>query len=1069
MQAASRCFSIAFLAVVTFSVASQAQVSSGDILGTIKDTSGAVVTGASITVTNVGTNLARTAVTDVNGDYVVASLPVGQYTVSAEHAGFRRTTATGINLQFDERARIDLTLQIGEVQQSVQVEDVIPLLATDTATVGHTLDSQNMTALPLNKRDYLSLTLLIPGVVPAQQGSIVAFFRGAVQVNGAREEANNFLLDGMQNKDDMIQGIVVQPSLDGIQEFKVQSSTYSAEYGSGGGAQINIITKSGTNKFHGTGFEFARNAVFDARNYFADSSQGKPEFKQNQFGGTFGGPIKRDRTFFFLNYEGRRLSQELLKTTSVPTLSMRTGNFVGLAPIFDPLTYDPTTGTAQQFPGNAIPANRIDPIAAKITTLLPLPNQTGALNFLGNGIFTDPIDTFLARFDEQFAKNSLTFRYGFYHGARFSPFERFNGRDIPGYGDTFGANDGNALLGWTKVIGTNKVNEMKIGYLHLNEPFFAQNRNINYVGMLGIQGLPYVNNPSDFGLPQFSITGIGLFGDGCCYPQIRWDRKYQFIDNFAISHGRHAWKVGGEFMYYHQDMILHQREALNFTANFTANPQNPSTTGNGFADFLLGYPTTSFRNSGNEEGNLRDQLYAAYFLDDWNVNRRLTLNLGIRYEYRTPYYDVNGDRSSFDPATATLIYPNKPPGTSPSLYNASKRDFAPRIGGTFRLNDRTVLHAGYGLFYTPENGNAEWAKSVTNPPLTISQTFIAQPFVPDLTLANPYPAAAALGGVESIAGIDKNFSNGYVQQWNANVERQITGNMSAQIGYVGSRGTNLASDININQPFPGPGPTQPRRPYPQFGSITMLQSAFPSIYKSLQAKFQARLGGGQNLLVAYTLSRSMDLLSAYYCGASFTCGGLQNWHDLSTSGQNWGLSNFDRRHFLSVSYVADLPFGHGKRFLSDARIASAILGGLQVNGIYQYGSGNPLTVTLPFDNSGTGNFADRPNVIGNPVPSDQGPTNWINSTAFVVPPQFTFGNAGRNTVIGPPTNRFDFSLFKNFTIRERSQLQLRAEAFNIFNHPNFFQPGSALGTPSFGQITQAYDGRDIQLGVRFSF
>ena len=378
------CSLLAALALPAF-----AQRNTGDLVGTVKDNSGGVLPGVAITVRNTGTELVRTVTTNEAGDYVITSLPVGVYDVSAELPGFQRAVITGINLQFDQRTRIDIALKVGAVEETLTVAGETPLIETDTSTVGDTLSTATITALPLNKRDYLSLSLLTPGVVPAQQGSIVAFFRGAVQVNGAPEEANNFMLDGVANKDNMIQGIVLQPSLDAIQEFKIQSSTYSAEYGHGGGAQINIITKTGTNKFRGSLFEFHRDEKFDARNFFAPRDQPKPQFQMDQFGGSIGGPVLlpgydgRGRTFFFANYEGRRLAQETVKAATVPTELMRAGNFQGRNIIYDPLTYDPITGTRQPFANNIIPASRISSAAAQVLDTIPLPNQGGVLNFIG--------------------------------------------------------------------------------------------------------------------------------------------------------------------------------------------------------------------------------------------------------------------------------------------------------------------------------------------------------------------------------------------------------------------------------------------------------------------------------------------------------------------------------------------------------------------------------------------------------------------------------------------------------------------------------------------------------------
>ena len=1044
-----------------------AQRSTGDLVGTVKDDSGGVLPGVVLTSKHMGTGLERTVTTNDAGNYVIASLPVGTYELSAELQGFQKSVITGINLQFDQRARIDVVLKVGAVEETLTVAGEAPLIETDTSTVGQIMSTETITALPLNKRDYLSLSLLTPGVVPAQQGSIVAFFRGAVQVNGAPEEANNFMLDGVANKDNMIQGIVLQPSLDAIQEFKIQSSTYSAEYGHGGGAQINIITKAGTNQFRGSLFEFHRDEKFDARNYFAPKDRPKPNFQMDQFGGSIGGPIilpgynGRGKTFFFLNYEGRRLAQETSKAATVPTLLMREGNFQGRNTIYDPLTFDPLTGTRQPFPNNIIPAGRINPSAAQVLGLLPLPNQGGTLNFISAPEFKDDMDTYLGRIDHQLPKqNTLTVRYGRYNGDRFSPFQRFNDRDLPGYGDTFDAVDTNAMVGLTTVFGSNKVNEFKFGFARANEGFIAENNDIDYVTQLGIQGLPA--NPDFNGMPQTLIQGIGSFGDGSSFPQVRLDDKYQFINNFTVNAGDHTFKMGGDIIIYQQYMILHSRERLTFNSNFTRDPRSPGTTGDGFADFLLGYPTQTARRVGIEDADLRSNFYQFYFQDDWKVGENVTLNLGLRYEYGTPYYDVRDFRSSFDPTTGQLIYPDNPAGTPRSLYDADKNNWGPRVGAAWRIfgTNRTVVRTGFGMFYAPENGNGQHSLH-QNPPITTSQTFNALPTLPNLTYTQPFLEGALSQGALNVAAIDKHFDVGRIQQWNVNLQQEMSRNLAVDVGYVGSRGDHMQRNVNINAPVPGSTPIQTRRPFPQFGNINAYRSIFPSNYHALQTKLDGRFGSS-NLLATYTLSKSTDILSSYYNG-----GLIQNPYDLEDSR---GPSNFDRRHVVNISYVAALPFGDGRRFLSDAgRVTNAIVSDWQINGIASFASGNPVTVILATDNSGTAQFADRPNVIGDPIPANQGPDMWIDPAAFAVPPPLTFGNAGRNSVVGPGISRIDISLFKAIRVGGERKLDIRFEVFNALNRPNFYQPNNRFGTPQFGKITQAYDGRDIQIGARFSF
>jgi outer membrane receptor protein involved in Fe transport len=1040
-----------------------AQRDSGDILGTVRDASGAVLPGVAITITNTGTGLTRTVMTNESGDYVVANLPVGVYNVSARLDGFQTAEANGIRLGFDQRARINLDLKVGAIAETLTVVSQTPLIDTDSSTLGQVMTSQTIEQLPLGRRDFMQLTLLLPGSLPPQANSTLDYFRGAVQVNGVREDGNNFMLDGMQNRDDTAGVIVVQPSLDAIAEFKILSSTYAAEYGHAGGAQIAIITKSGTNQYRGSAFGFLRDESLDGRNYFTPDNQDKPEFNLYQMGGSIGGPVFRNKTFFFSNYERRQQDKAIPKATSVPTDAMRAGNFSGRNVIYDPATLDPVTGTRQPFPNNVIPSNRISPIAAEVTALLPRANQPGALNYLGQPLSTDDVHNLLGRVDHKIDDaNSLIVRYAFYDNVRFGPYQRFNNTDIPGFGDTFTSKDHVAMVAWQHLRGSNKVNEFKVGYTSLDEGWVAENQHINYPGMLGIQGLG--DNPRDWGMPVTSISGIGAFGDNSSTPQTRYSWKYELVESFTLTRGAHVFKTGASIAFYGQGLDIHSRASFRFTPNFTTNPSDRSRTGDAYADFLLGYPTSTSRvilGAEGEAGNTRTQFYQLYVQDDWEVASRLTLNIGLRYEYNTPYYDANNRRGSFDPETGTVVTAMDP-GQSRGLYNTDKTAFAPRLGLAWRVTDRTVVRSGYGIFYTPENGNSQDNLS-RNPPFRYGQTFTAAPLIPNITYANPYPESLTASGVQSASGIYQDFPSGRVTQWNANVEHQLSLHLAANVGYVGSKGTYLQNGRQINVPRPGPGAIQGRRPYPQYANISMFCACFPSNYHALQAKLQGRWGTS-TLLGSYTLSKSTDILSSFYGGGS-----IQNWYDLEDSR---GPSNFDRRHSVVVSFAVDLPFGAGRKFLSDAQgIVNALVSDWNVSVVSQNATGNPLTITLPFDNSNTGVLGDRPNTVAgvDPVPSEQGPGNWINPAAFVAPPQFTYGNAGRNSVTGPGRSQFDLSVIRDVGLNGERQLQLRFEVFNLFNRANFFNPGTALGTAQFGRISQAYDGRNVQIGARFTF
>ena len=617
------------------------------------------------------------------------------------------------------------------------------------------------------------------------------------------------------------------------------------------------------------------------------------------------------------------------------------------------------------------------------------------------------------------------------------------------------------MVGLTSVLGSNKVNEFKFGFARANEGFIAQNNGIDYVGQLGIGGLPA--NPEFNGMPQTFIQGIGSFGDGSSFPQVRLDDRYQFIDNFTINKGDHAFKMGGDIIFYQRYMILHSRERLTFNANFTRDPRNPTTTGDGFADFLLGYPTQTQRRIGVEDADLRSNFYQFYFQDDWKVGDNLTLNLGLRYEYGSPYYDVRDFRSSFDPETGQLIYPDNPSGTPRSLYNADKNNWGPRVGLAWRIfgNNKTVIRTGFGMFYAPENGNGQHSLH-QNPPITVSQTFNANPTVPNLTYTQPFLEGALSQGALNVAAIEKDFDVGRIQQWNVNLQQEVSHNLAFDIGYVGSRGDHMQRNININAPVAGSTDLQSRRPFPQFGNISMLQVDLPVRVQRAadEARWTVRNVEPAGHLHSLQVYRHPVVLLQWW---AYT-GSVYNLED------SRGPSNFDRRHVVNISYVAPLPFGQGRKFLSNAgRITNAIVSDWQVNGIASFASGNPVTVILATNNSGTAQFNDRPNLIGDPIPANQGPDMWLDPAAYQIPPAFTFGNAGRNSVVGPGISRIDISLFKGVRVGGERKLDLRFEVFNALNRPNFYQPNNRFGTPQFGKITQAYDGRDIQIGARFSF
>ncbi len=1052
-----------FLLVLTMLLALPvaAQTHLAAIRGTISDVNGAAVPGVTVTLTSIATGESRTTVSGAQGEYALASLPLGVYELKAEKTGFKSYNER-LELLVNEVARQNVRLEVGGPEPYSIDSTFDANLKKDSASLGTVIENRQVTGLPLDGRNFYELSLLVPGATPPAQGS-AGSARGdfAFSVNGAREDANNFLLDGVYNIDPKLNTFGVRPSVDAIREFEMLTSTYDASFGRNPGAQVNVILNSGTNDFHGSLFEFHRNGALDARNFFAPGGEPKPKYLRNQFGGAIGGPIVNDRTFFFADYEGTRSREGITRITNVPTAEERVGNFSNS--VFG-IPTNPFTG--MPFDGGIIPSFFQNSVGRAIAAAYPLPNRNVPFqNFVSSPVQRDDNDSFDARVDHRLTdKADLAFRYSFGDRDLFEPFTGPNFSAVPGFGDFVKRRSQNAMVGLTWVLTPNLVNETRGAFVRVASSVTQEASVVN-----SQVGLPTISpRPRDLGLSFITITGYSPIGDEGNNPQKSVTNVYQFLNNSSYVRGNHLFKFGADIRFSQQNAFrdVESRGRLQFSPFF-------QLTGNALADMLLGFPLlTSVARVDNPQ-QIRTESYNFFINDSYRVTPRLTLTAGLRYEYNSPPVDAEDRATVFDLSSRQIV-PVGTNGVPRSGFDADKNNFAPRVGFAWSINDATVLRGGYGVYYD-QSALAPAESLYFNSPFFDNNIFFSLPGLP-LTLDNPFPSFFPFPLPDSALSIQRDLRTGYMQHWNFNIERQIGSKTVLEVAYVGSKGTKLLTARDINQPQPQvlpPGLPFVPRPDPRFDDIDLLESRGNSNYNALQARFQQRLYHGLTSLVSYTWSKSIDDASNFFSSAgdpNFP----QNSYNVAAER---GRSNFDVRHRLSMSYSYALPFGKGKNYLADDGWVSTILTGWETHGIITVQSGRPFTVALlpELDNSGTGRSIlgfganDRPNVAGNPQISNRTPERWFNTSAFNFPAPGTFGNAGRNILDGPDFQNVNASLMKNTALTERVNLQFRAEFFNLFNHPNFNLPDNFLGSPTFGRISSARDPRHIQFGLKLLF
>lgn len=1106
--------------IIALALPSSAQTF-GEITGVVSDPSGSAIAGANITITNKATGAARTVASNESGIYSVPSLLPGLYDLRVEKEGFRAAVRSSIELQVQQTARVDAALQLGQVSEVVEVSGAASQVNTENATVGTVIENRRIVELPLNGRNFLQLVALSPNTNYGFSAAGAASRQGGtrtdqqISIAGQRVFFNRFTLDGMENTDVNFNSYVILPSIDALQEFKVQSGIYPAEFGRSF-SQVNVSTKSGGNSFHGAAFEFLRNSALDAQVYaFTRLRPAKSPFRWNQYGFELDGPVVipklfngRNRLFFMSNFEGFRERRQGQAVFNTPPASMRTGNLSSLStPIFDPATRTRATGslTAQPFPNNTIPQNRLHPTSVKFFEFIPEPNVN--TNALANNLVVlqnRPIDKdqFLQRIDFVESNNSNWFgRYAWTDEQQLTPAIKLNGLKLATVAKQ-------VLLSNTRVLSPNKINEFRFGYnkfFNTIGPELAFTRNV--LGELAIPNLPSPD-PAAWAPPGVAIQGFANFGGGDG-PWTNNNHVFQWVDNFSWTRGKHSIRLGAELRRDRYNQLGNQflMGNFNFDALATQNPAAPTGTGYGFGDYLLGTIRQSQHGLVPAVAQFRATSQYYYVDDVWKIAPRLTLSLGLRYEYTPPWSDrtqtlMNLDVKDWARGQANVRDLSRHPvlvragtgdffegtvlrfnqGIEPiavardgrlgtRLVREDKNDFAPRLGIAWSPMSKWTFRTGAGFFYAQDVGNLIFDMSrniagrrqdivsVDSPDLSWSRVFLS-----------PGGQVVVNRPTIFINSVDRRTP--YSMQFIGNVQHELSQKEVLEIGYMGSVSHRLQFLTFQNKAVPaGPdgGPVITRRPFTEFGNIHLASNDGNASYHSLSFKFQRRMSAGVTHLTSYTWSRAIDYMS-----------GIRSDSNDGTFPQNndclrceRGLATFHVGHRAVTSVMWDLPFGKGKAWMNQGGIANQILGGWQVSSILTLQSGSPFTMRAGRDQANTSRDDDRPTSTGRNAAFPRGqqdPQRWFDTSQFVLAPFGTFGNVGRSTGMSGGIIGWDFSTLKNFEIRENHRLQFRFEAFNMPNHPNWGYPNSIMSSASFGAVTSTRTSmRSLQFALKYLF
>lgn len=1069
-----------------------AQTSTGQIAGTVLDQTGAVVPGAEVRITNTETGeLVRAIQSNEFGRFSAPLLRPSVYTVAAELEGFKQHVQSDIQLRVDETINLRLTLEPGMVTEQVTVEAMAVQLEETTHSIGQVVGETTIQKLPLNGRNYLDLGNLTAGTVPNARSRDKTY-----SAYGNRGYQNAYLLDGARNVNylrglDNRQRDAMRPSLEAVEEFKVNTSNFSAEYGASAGAVVNVVTKGGTNEFHGSAFWFLRNDNLDARDYFAPPTVVDPLFIQHQAGGAAGGPVVPNRVFWHAAYQRTHITQGTTLTGNVPLPAEREGRFAD-RDIFDPFTSRPNPAgegfVRDPFPDNVIPASRIDAVGRDIVGRYPAPVfDRSARNYVrapNNGIRTDNLtargDVRVSDMDSMFGRYSFNLP-DFEQNA---VFETPAGNPVVREGDAFSIG-----YGYTRTFSPTVVNEFRFAWnrIGVDQDGLTPREEV----IAGALHPDVTSGTPTFGVAGFTAIGVAPPGFGNL-PLLKSSAVWNFSDNISMVRGRHTTKLGFDYQLIRTktSATLAGRGSFSFNGVFTQNPLSRPGTGGSIADLLLGLPNniqTGTRATAREQ---QQNLYW-YFQDDWQVNARLTLNLGVRYELTQPFIELDNRMANFileddDPLFSELILAGdsrKPR----SLLNTDRNNIAPRFGFAYRITDRLVFRGGYGVFFGQDEGTGVFRRMTNNPPFfgfggisLPSDQVNPSSTIPLSGSLPPRPAPVAPQdfvldprSTARLRSWAQTLDMPAIQQWNFSVQTQLPGNMLWEVNYVGNDGKLLYASYEGNQPRPGPGSPNDRRPFGEYTRARIIRTEpwATSSYHGVSSRLEKRFSGGLSFLMAYTFGRSLDTASNLGncdgCGPSGDYGGVQDSLDLDA---NRGPSNHNIPHRFVFSGVYRLPFGAGRAKL-DQGAWKHLLGGWDLSGIVTFSDGIPFTPSLNFDNANTGTIS-RPDRIADGALANPTIDRYFDIDAFAFPARYTFGNSGRNILYGPGTNMVNFALHRNFPLpfNETSKIEFRFEAFNFFNRTHFGLPALAIGNRNAGVIGgTAQDNRQLQFGLKLLF
>jgi Carboxypeptidase regulatory-like domain len=1118
-----------FLLSAATSVVGQSNYAS--LSGTVFDPQQQAIPGAAVQITSESTHAGRQVTSNEQGIFQVTGLLPGDYKLSVQAKGFALLTQNLI-LEVGQQMTLDVSLKLSSLSTTVEVNsDAANVLRTTDASVGEVVEPTSVRNLPLNGRMLIDLVLTVPGAHEshgAQAGDMSPLYwrpgqRSAVSIGGNRPNANYFLLDGATNTDPTFNTLNFSPSPDSVQEFRVQTGSYSAEMGGAGGGQINIVTRTGTNQFHGTAYEFLRNGALDARTF--NEMDTTNHLVQNNFGASLGGPLIRNKSFFFFNYEGLRHTKADTMIDTVPTADEINGDFsMSGATIYNPFSshanpsFDPTKPVSPSnpqnirdpFPGNVIPQNLIDPKAALfLRQYIPRPNMDMGMNGCGMTMMGTPTvvgagvdcnnyldvrnehhvsDQATIRIDQTLKRgDSLFARYSFSQESGFMP------QNLPGFGAIHDNLSQNGGIGWNRIISPNLVNMATITFSRLSMHRSSENSESNdIVSKLGIQGVGF-GGPGAFGAPWFNVQGYSGMGDTfLATPMHAWDTVLEARDSLSWQHGRHSLKFGGSFKYYIWPMwgFFQNRGYYQFTNGFTTQTATNDGTGSALASYLLGLPAVKQRQAGIPQMQLRQWYADGFVQDSFQITRNTTVQLGVRYEFMSPLRDIRYANTNLTFVNGTpFVFIGGQQGFPNGLTNPNKLNFAPRAGISHSIpNHGIVLHAAFGIFFTPVDMNT-WCNQRHNVPYVFPETQQSDNFTPAAGIVGSHfnfgPAVLGTTTV-SFAAVEQNPPAQYIQQWSGSIEKSLGREMTLELGYLGSHGVHLQRSHLINNAPPGAGAIGPRRPFKTLSflpgmvlpdNITIAGTTFPvsginllensaqSWYEAGYVNVRRRLAKGWSFLANYTYAKNLsdapDFRSPMFESAAP--------QDNSNLRLEKALA-CDIRHRFALSSVYDIPGSKKSGFLG------TVTRNWRLSTIFQAQSGFPFTISVFGDtaNAGTllGENPIRAKYTGQPIFGAGTGTAaaWFNPAAFATPAAFTFGNVGRNSVYGPGQQTLDLALQREFAVTETVKIQIRAEAFNALNHTNLGTPNRFVNTPQFGTITEAATpGREIQLGLRLSF